>query len=179
VAFYHHPHSNDRAYLLTSSATFYTTTDNGRSWNKRRTPSPPSTFRAQVLRFHPHSDKLIWVGNVNCEDGKILECHAEAFYSTNNGITWHFIEKYVVNCAWAAEVKLNADPTEIICESYSIKQGSQRIISTENRLELVEGKEYYKNKRKLFDEVVGFAKFNEYLIVAEVWTSLQNTCAMH
>ncbi|KAF5364419.1 hypothetical protein D9758_010687 [Tetrapyrgos nigripes] len=174
VAFYHHPYSNDRAYLLTSNNYFYTTTDTGRSWNRRNTPSPPNTFRAQVLRFQPRSDNLIWVGNVDCEDGSISKCHAEAHYSTDNGNGWNFVEKFVVNCAWAVDSKLSADPTEIICESYSIKQGSQRLISAENRLELVEGKEFFRKKQKLFDEVVGFAKFSEYLVVAEMLPSRQS-----
>ncbi|KAF5354534.1 hypothetical protein D9758_011247 [Tetrapyrgos nigripes] len=168
VAFYHHPYSNDRAYLLTRNDYFYTTTDFGRSWNRRNTPSPPNTFRAQVLRFQPRSDNLIWVGNVDCEDGSISKCHAEAHYSTDNGHGWNFVEKFVVNCAWTVDTKLSADPTEIICESYSIKQGSQRMMSAENRLELVEGKEFFRKKQKLFDEVVGFAKFSEYLVVAEM-----------
>ena len=38
----------------------------------------------------------------------------------------------------------------------------------DNPLELIEGTDYYRRKKKLFDHVVGFAKFSEYLIVAEV-----------
>jgi len=144
----------------------YTTTDTGRSWNKVDTPNPPNTFRAQVLRFQPDSERLIWVGDKDCDT--LNECRAEAHYSSNNGKKWEFIEKYVVNCAWAADTKLQTDPTEIICESYSIKRGSQKMLSMDNKLELIEGKQFYKKKQKLFDEVVGFAKFSEYLVVAEV-----------
>ncbi|KAK7456441.1 vacuolar protein sorting/targeting protein PEP1 [Stygiomarasmius scandens] len=172
VAFYHHPYSDDRAYLLTSKNYIYTTTDTGRSWNKVDTPNPPNTFRAQVLRFQPtNSDHLIWVGDKDCDT--LNECRAEAHYSSNNGKKWEFIERYVVNCAWAADTKLQADPTEIICESYSIKRGSQKMLSNENKLELIEGKQFYKKKQKLFDEVVGFAKFSEYLVVAEMLPSRQ------
>jgi len=35
-------------------------------------------------------------------------------------------------------------------------------------LELVVGSNYYNRKKKIFDAVVGFAKFSEYLVVAEV-----------
>ncbi|THU94129.1 vacuolar protein sorting/targeting protein 10 [Dendrothele bispora CBS 962.96] len=173
VAFYHHPYSNDRAYLLTSNNYIYTTTDFGRLWTKIPTPNPPNTFRAQVLRFQPKSDHLIWIGNENCDGGSLSECHAKASYSRDNGKNWTPIESYVVNCAWAADTKLEADPTEILCESYSIKRGSQNMLSSENKLELIEGKEYYKKKKKLFDEVVGFAKFSEFLVVAEMLPSRQ------
>ncbi|KAJ7579921.1 vacuolar protein sorting/targeting protein 10 [Mycena floridula] len=167
VAFYHHPHSPDRAYLITAGTKFYVTTDFGRSWNRMRAPTPPNTFRAQVLRFTAVSDQLIWTGNENCEGAN---CHAEAQYSRDNGRNWHMVEKYVVNCAWASDTKPKADPTEILCESYAKKEGNQRHFDADpnNPLELVEGQTFFTKKKKLFDRVVGFAKFSEYLIVAEL-----------
>ncbi|KAF8909112.1 vacuolar protein sorting/targeting protein 10 [Mucidula mucida] len=168
LAFYHHPYSDDRAYLITSTKTFYSTTDSGRSWNKFFAPNPPNTFRAQVLRFQPDSDKLIWTGNNNCEGGMTSDCHAEAHWSRDNGRKWTIVDKYVVNCAWARDTRLKADPTEILCESYQKKEGNQRFFLTENSLELIEGSSYYTKKKKLFDQVVGFAKFSEFLVVAEL-----------
>ncbi|KAF5379599.1 hypothetical protein D9757_009216 [Collybiopsis confluens] len=172
LSFYHNPHSSDRAYLITNEAYFYTTTDAGKSWNKWPTPAPPNTFRAPVLRFHPDAERLIWIGDVNCESGGIFtNCHAAAFYSRDNGRHWSPIEKYVANCGWAVDTKLNADPTEILCESYKRKEGNQKTFQLDNPLELVEGKAYYSATKKLFDQVVGFAKFSEYLVVAELESS--------
>ncbi|KAF7317890.1 Sortilin [Mycena kentingensis (nom. inval.)] len=169
VAFYHHKHADSRAYVLTAGKKFYATTDSGRTWNPYEAPTPPNTFRAQVLRFHPDSDKLIWVGNKDCDSGPLAaNCHAEASYSRDNGRHWTFVENYVINCAWATDHKLNADPTEILCESYRDKTGSQRFFQPDNPLMLVEGSNFYKKKKKLFNEVVGFAKFSEYLVVAEL-----------
>ncbi|KAJ7065213.1 vacuolar protein sorting/targeting protein 10 [Mycena amicta] len=169
VAFYHHKHSKDRAYLITNSPKFYATTDGGRSWNPYTAPTPPNTFRAQVLRFHPDSDKLIWTGNRDCDDGLLAQnCHAEAQYSRNNGRDWYFVDNYVVNCAWAVDHKLDADPTEILCESYKEKSGSQQFFTPDNPLGLVEGSNYFAKKKKLFDQVVGFAKFSEFLVVAQL-----------
>ncbi|CAK5273809.1 unnamed protein product [Mycena citricolor] len=169
MAFYHHKYSPDRAYLITNTKKFYSTTDSGRTWNEFMAPSPPNTFRGQVLRFHPDSDdSLIWVGNVDCEGSLPINCHAEAQYTRDNGRHWTFVENYVVNCAWAKDGKLNADPTEILCESYRDKQGSQRLFGGGNPLALVEGQGYFTRKKQLFERVVGFAKFSEFLIVAEV-----------
>jgi len=42
------------------------------------------------------------------------------------------------------------------------------MFSMSNPVQLVEGTDFYKEKVKLFDNVVGFTKFSEYLIVAEV-----------
>ncbi|KAK7031441.1 Sortilin [Favolaschia claudopus] len=168
LAFYHHKYSPDRAYLITNTDKFYTTTDSGRTWNPLRAPTPPNTFRAQVLRFHPDSDRLIWTGNKDCDGPLAQNCHAEAQYSRDNGRKWTFVENYVVNCAWAKDAKLDADPTEILCESYREKSGSQRFFQGDNPLALVEGSAFFTKKKKLFDHVVGFAKFSEFLIVAEL-----------
>ncbi|KAJ7436099.1 vacuolar protein sorting/targeting protein 10 [Mycena galericulata] len=167
LAFYHHKYSSGRAYLITNTKKFYTTTDSGRTWNPYTAPTPPNTFRAQVLRFHPDSDKLIWTGNRDCDGPFAHNCHAEAQYSRDNGRKWTFVENYVVNCAWAREMKLNADLTEIWCESYRDKVGSQIVFGLENPLALVEGSSYFTKKQTLFNQVIGFAKFSEFLIVAE------------
>ncbi|ESK86675.1 signal sequence binding protein [Moniliophthora roreri MCA 2997] len=168
LAFYHHPYSNERAYLITAENRIYITTDTGRSWHRMMTPSPPNRFRVPVLRFQPGSDRIIWTGSVNCE-GSQQGCHTEAHWSRDNGRTWTLIDKYVVNCAWVADTNLQADPTEIVCESWQQKEGNQPSQPGPG-LELVEGKNYYAQgeRKKLFDNVIGFAKFSEYLVVAEL-----------
>lgn len=63
--------------------------------------------------------------------------------------------------------ELTTDPTEIICESYRDKKGSQATFEG-NPLELVVGTNFFGRKKKMFDRVVGFAKFSEFLVVASV-----------
>ncbi|KAJ7186706.1 vacuolar protein sorting/targeting protein 10 [Mycena filopes] len=168
LAFYHHKYSSNRAYLITSTSKFYRTTDGGRTWNPLFAPTAPNTFRAPILRFHPDSDKLIWTGNKDCPGPLARNCHAEAQYSRDNGRKWTFLENYVVNCVWAMDIKLNADPTEVVCESYRDKVGSQRFFQADNPLSLIAGSKYFTKQEKLFDQVVGFAKFSEFLVVAEL-----------
>jgi hypothetical protein len=84
------------------------------------------------------------------------------------------LETYVRNCAWARDATLFTDPTEIICESYKDKTGNQRFFQVDNPLELIEGTNYYSKKKQLFSHVVGFAKFSEFLIVAEVREPLRS-----
>ncbi|KAI0314429.1 Oligoxyloglucan reducing end-specific cellobiohydrolase [Amylostereum chailletii] len=168
LAFYHHKFTSDRAYLITANKYFYYTTSFGKAWYKLSTPTVPSTFPKAVLRFHPeNSDFLIWTGNEGCE-GFGENCHAEAHYSRDNGRKWSLVETYVRDCAWARDSALHVDPSQIICESYRNKAGSQRFfLPANNPLELWSGSNYFQKKHKIFDQVVGFAKFSEYLIVAE------------
>lgn len=72
------------------------------------------------------------------------------------------------NCGWARDAELRIDPNQILCESYAKKAGNQKFFQNDNPLELISGTEFYRRKTKLFDHVVGFAKFSEFLIVAEV-----------
>lgn len=72
------------------------------------------------------------------------------------------------NCAWTKDRELDADPNEILCESYRDKKGSQLMFQDDNPMELVVGNNFFDRKRKVFDRVVGFAKFSEFLVVASV-----------
>lgn len=168
--FYHHKFASDRAFLITASNEFWYTTDTGRSWNDARAPNPPNSFNAQVIQFHPTSDFLIWVGNKDCEHAQ-SDCHTEAHYTRDNGRQWTRIESYVRNCAFAKDTLLDADPSEIMCESYRTKKGPQRAVAMAAPPELVVGGGFYSSGRqkKLFGGVIGFAKFSEFLVVAEVW----------
>ncbi|KAK1231898.1 vacuolar protein sorting/targeting protein PEP1 [Marasmius sp. AFHP31] len=176
-AFYHHPHTPERGFLITDQKFMFVTTDNGRQWTKVPVPLPPNIFRAPVLRFQPESDHIIWIGAKGCggssgqPDGR-EGCHAEAFFSRNNGRDWKFVEKYVGTCGWAKDSKLNADPTEIICESYADKTGDQPMGGGQK--ELVVGPAYYQDagkRQRIFESVVGFAKFDEFLVAAELHPS--------
>ncbi|KAJ7166603.1 signal sequence binding protein [Mycena filopes] len=168
VSFYIHKFDARRAYLLTNTEKFFYTVNGGRRWFTRHAPTPPTTFHALALRFHPDPDKLLWIGDRDCKDWSA--CHGEAQYSLDNGATWEFVEAYVVNCAWAVDTKLAADETEILCESYRDKTGSQMLFQMggTNPVALVEGAQYFKQKKKIFDEVVGFTKFSEFLVVAQL-----------
>ena len=172
LAFYHHKYSNDRAYLITNSDKFYYTTDTGRNWHSGSAPNPPNGFSAQILQFHPTSDYLIWVGQKDC-DGRTSKCRTEAHFSRDNGRKWTYIESHVRNCAFLKDTQLDADPTTILCESYARKTDDMRKMG-KNPLELVGGANFYQRKKRMFEAIVGFAKFSEFLIVAEVTSRLFN-----
>ncbi|KAI0685232.1 Oligoxyloglucan reducing end-specific cellobiohydrolase [Cytidiella melzeri] len=167
VAFYMHAYSHDRAYLVTESTKYYYTTDTGKNWFPLDAPLPPNGFGLAVLHFHPgQSDYLLWSGQRDCVAfGRT--CHVEAFYTIDNGRKWYEIDTYVRNCAWARDSELRVDPNQILCESYQNKAGNQRFFQNDNPLELIGGTDFYNKRTKLFNHVVGFAKFSEFLIVAE------------
>ncbi|KAF8527216.1 Oligoxyloglucan reducing end-specific cellobiohydrolase [Gautieria morchelliformis] len=169
LAFYMHRYSPDRAYLITNSDQLYVTINTGQSWELTQVNHPANTLGIPVMSFHPQeSDWIIWIGGTpGCSDYQ-ADCHTEAAYTTNNGRSWASIESYVKNCAWGRDTDLKIDSQLVICESYRDKKGSQALFTQANPLELWIGSHFYREKRKLFDSVVGFTKFSEYLIVAEL-----------
>ncbi|KAF8600483.1 signal sequence binding protein [Ceratobasidium sp. AG-I] len=168
IAVFMHQFTYDRAYLFTDKAEMYYTTDTGQQWLPMALPGKPNGFGVGLLSFHPtQPDWLIFSSEQGC-DGDSSSCRVEAYYTLDHGRNWKSVEQYVRTCTWARTSDLKIDRELILCESYRDKKGNQKRFNGDNPLEFVEGSGYFKNKRKMFDNVVGFAKFSEYLLVAEV-----------
>lgn len=169
ATFYLHTYSDDRAYLFTGRERYYYTTDGGRSWNPQEAPLPPNRQSVPLLAFHPlHSDYLIWSGEADCDGPAQENCRVESWYSLDHGRRWNLVERYVKQCAFLRDSGFKVDEKAILCETYRNKHGHQRTFGPDNPLELVVGGNYYADKVKLFDQIVGFATFSEYLLVAEI-----------
>jgi hypothetical protein len=167
VAIYIHPYADDRAYLVTAGDRYLYTANTGRQWQYQRAPTRANTFGLPHLSFHPTQlDMPIWTGEVGC-DSFGSECYVSAAWSYN-GRAWAPLERYVRRCEWARDAELAADPTLVICESYTEKVGDQRTFGAGASLALVAGSRYFRNRREVFGHVAGFTKFPQFLVVAEV-----------
>lgn len=163
-----HAYSTERAYLVTDTRKMLYTTDTGRTWNTIQAPADPNPFNLPMLDFHPtRPDWIIFTGAADCTNTLSQKCRAIAYYSTDNGRKWKKLDEYVRTCSWARDARLKIDEREIICESYRDKKGSQRSPDY-NPVQLIAGQQFYSKKTKLFESVVGYATFSEYLIVAEL-----------
>ncbi|POW02780.1 hypothetical protein PSTT_11522, partial [Puccinia striiformis] len=163
-----HPYSRDRAYLIAPDQTIYYSTDKGSSWNHLRTPLEANLLGIPLIDFHPtRPDWLIWTGSEGCVEAKGEHCKAVAYYSKDNGRYWNKIDDYVRICSWARDKKFKADERLIFCQAYQHKRGSQKSMS-DNPLQLIQGRNFFDEKKKLFDSIVGFATFEEFMVVAQI-----------
>ncbi len=163
-----HAYDKKRGYLVTAGQRVYYTTDQGATWNWFSAPLPANGLGIGILDFHPDkSDWLIWTGSRDCTFSTGKDCHAEAWYSDTNGAKWEKIDSYVRTCSWGRDKKLMMDPRTIFCESYQDKRGNQRDFTAANRLQLIRGDDFYHKRTRVFDAIVGYAVFEQYLIVAE------------
>ncbi|GBB91648.1 hypothetical protein RclHR1_01900013 [Rhizophagus clarus] len=168
------PYFNNYAYLITLGGTHFYTSDSGASFQKFEAKIKPNFFQIPILNFHPEKPEyLIYTGSVDCEDDWSQTCHTVASYTWNNGKDWKELDKYVGVCQWAINKKFRVHSDLIICESYLNKQGSQKTFFN-NPLQLISSKNFFKNKNKLFDNVVGFTIYEEFLVVAELLPSGQS-----
>jgi hypothetical protein len=79
-----------------------------------------------VLQFHPdYLDWIIWTGDEGCSSDGGAQRHAEVYFSQDDGRS--FVEKYVRNCALAHDHGLLVNPSQILCESFRDKTGTQRL----------------------------------------------------
>jgi hypothetical protein len=166
-----HKFVNDRGYLILSESRFLHTSDSGRDWHEKKTPTMPNSFGIPHLFFHPTKEEnIIWIGEEGCDSRLGEACKAVAHYSLDNGRNWQKIDEYVRNCEWARDKQLKVDDTQIICERYRDHKGDQRLFTRETPIELISGTGYFSKgqQKKLFNQVVGFTKFSEYMVVAEV-----------
>lgn len=110
------------------------------------------------------------MGDAQCEGEDKSNCHVEAQYSLDHGRKWSPIESYVRQCAWARDSELKIDERLVLCESYRDKKGRQALFGYTVPMELVVGGNFFEksSRVRLFEQIVGYATFSEYLLVAEV-----------
>ncbi|KAK0528682.1 vacuolar protein sorting/targeting protein PEP1 [Tilletia horrida] len=170
IAVIPHRFAHERAYLISRGQRVWYTDDRGYTWKPFDAPDKPNTMGLSVLQFHAQQPNwLIWTGQYQCETVFSPSCRARAWYSLDGGENWNKIDEYVKTCAWATEHHFNANPQTIICESFKNKKGSQLSFDKNNNvLELIVGDKFYNSRRKLFDNVVDFAFFSEFLLVGEL-----------
>ena len=165
-----HAYNRERSYLITETRTVHFSIDKGSTWHTFEAPADPNGLGIPVLDFHPiNPDWLIWTGQIDCGETDSQTCRAVAYFTKDNGRSWSKLDEYVRVCSWGRDKKLRIDEKIIFCESYRDKKGSQRAVyQNNNPLQLVAGEYFYSRKKVLFDNIVGFATFEEYMVAAQV-----------
>ncbi|ORX80565.1 Oligoxyloglucan reducing end-specific cellobiohydrolase [Basidiobolus meristosporus CBS 931.73] len=165
---YMHPYSEDVAFFITGGKKHYYTADEGRTVSYLQVPAPPNGKAFPVLSFHPrHPDWLIYMGERDCDSLISLHCRSEAYYSLNGGTTWTSLRADVRVCQWATTDKFTKAPeTRIFCEQYP--EGTNHRASSQTLATLVRTDDYFKNTQVAVQNTVGYAIFEEFMVVSQV-----------
>jgi len=167
-----HPYSKERAVIGTSGLMQYLTQDRGVSWDALELPSQSAATNLQLnpWYFHPTQPEwMIFIGEAGCSYEHDASCHSIAYYSKDSGKNWRQLAEWVRSCSWARDPKFTQVNEEgIYCEQYADRSGSQRN-AVDRPVRFIYTDDYMRSPRILFDQIVGFATYSNYLIAAEVF----------
>ncbi|KAI5789111.1 hypothetical protein EDC01DRAFT_128633 [Geopyxis carbonaria] len=167
VNVYPHTSNYNHIYLTTATTDLWFSQDRGRTFEKRKAPSLPymahfnNMPHIPVLEFHPENDKwLIWAGQKDCDSP--ATCHAIAYYTKDYETGWKAIKSHVGKCKWIrGQKQLVYSQKLIFCEIIENNSGhvTIQLVSTEN---------FFEDEQVHFKNIKGFAKMEEFIIVASV-----------
>ncbi|KAL7269099.1 vacuolar protein sorting/targeting protein PEP1 [Rhizina undulata] len=163
VAIYPHSYIFDTVYFITPTAEVWFTVDRGENFDYIKVPSPPNRHDLQVMDFHPiKSEWLIWTGYKDCENK--MTCHAVAWYTTDRGEEWHELLPFVGTCKWIRGQRQNVISDKLVfCEHLEKEDGSSN-----TAVQLVASDDFFKDERVHFQDIIGYATMQEFIIVASV-----------
>lgn len=166
-----HPYDKATAIIGTSGRTHWITRDRGQNWDPIEPPlNSATTLQLSPWSFHPTEPEwLIYLGETGCNFDRDEHCHGEAFYSIDAGRTWSALATWVRSCSWAQDADFKVvDASGIYCEQYDDRSGSQRILmNTNTPVKFIYTPDLMHSSKVLFDAIVGYAVYSNYLIVAE------------
>ncbi|KAF9114475.1 vacuolar protein sorting/targeting protein PEP1 [Mortierella sp. AM989] len=173
---YRHPYDDTTAIIGTSGTKQYITQDRGLNWDMRNVPQPSAarSFSSNFVNpwsFHPTEPQwIIFLGESGCSNEQSSNCHIEAFYSQDSGQVWHPLATWVRSCSWAQDTAFKQVNAEgIYCEQFNDRSVSQKtLMNTFSPVQLIYTETYMRSQKVLFDTIVGYAIYSDYLLVAEV-----------
>ncbi|KAG0326544.1 vacuolar protein sorting/targeting protein PEP1, partial [Podila humilis] len=167
-----HPYEQSTAVITTAGRKQYITLDKGDNWDPIELPTVPAlSFRQwDFWSFHPTEPSwFIFMGEVDCGYDGGNRCHAEAYLTQDAGKTWRSIAEWVKSCSWAQDNKFKrVDYRGMYCEQYADKGVSQKhLVNQGSTTRFVYSENFMSSSRVLFEEIVGYAIYSEYLVLAE------------
>ena len=163
VAVVPHKYFSDYSFYFTSTDKAFVTSDRGRRFKELELPSPPNKLHKPILDFHStKSGWLIFTGMSDCETGTNAKCRATSYYTENAGNKWTELYDYVDTCQYIGTTKVDTDANLIYCAAQQEDSKDADIIS------LYSSVDHFKTSSQLFETIVGFAVFEEFIVVAEI-----------
>lgn len=148
----------------------FVTRDKGSNFEEMTVPvAPVMTLQGTILSFHnAEPDYLIYMSERGCDGYLSRHCHSEAFYSHDDGRTWHSIGTYMRSCIWGRSGAIDkTDYHSIFCERYRERSGNQQLLFG-SPVQLIGSLNYFTDTKVIFDDIAGIAVFGKYMTVAVV-----------
>lgn len=163
LSIYANPYFPNHVYLITTREEVAYSVDRAQSWEVFRTPAPRNTRRVPYLSFNKQNPaNLIWIGQTGCETPFSPTCRTTAFYTTNFGDRWKELQENVQKCTFVNDLKVGNNEQLIYCEKLYLAEGDNV------KVKLIWSNDYFENVETAFNDILGFALEQEFVIVATV-----------
>lgn len=162
IGMYPHPHFPNNVYLITPNGKIYYSEDRAHSFKTFQTPASLNTISIPLFSFHPkHSDWLLYVGEEGCSNHFSPNCKLTTYYTQDNGRTWNKLQEDCKQCRFVGGLKEPTDDNLIFCTKGYVKGG-------ETKLKLVSSTNFFTEETTHFDDVIGYAHEQEFVVAATV-----------
>ena len=164
VAVVSHEYFKDWIYLFTAGKKAFASKDRGQSFTEIKLPAPPNMMRIPLLDFHStRSNWLIFTGQEGCESTTKRDCRPIAYYTENGGRSWHELLDYVQQCSYIGTTDVDANDNLIYCTTNLDKDDKPG-----SAMQLRSSIDYFSTSQTHFTNVLGYAVFEEFVVVAEI-----------
>ncbi len=116
-------------------------------------------------------DWIIFTGETQCGLGD--SCHTEAYWTKDGGKQWTLLATYVRDCEWGRDAYFTQSQRSLIfCSQYKEKSGNMRW--QRGGLELYRSDDMFQSSKKIFDNIIGFAISEKFMVVADISNGADN-----
>ncbi|CUM51723.1 unnamed protein product [Debaryomyces tyrocola] len=149
--------------LITDSEKFYFSIDGGNTFQKKTAPAKPNAIGARIISFDKKdTEKFIWYSSENCDNPFSRDCSLVAYITEDGGENFQKLKEDVRSCDFVADV-FEGVSDEIKNMIYcTVEDKSSR------KLMLLSSTDYFKQSKKVFDNVVGYAITGNFLVAATI-----------
>lgn len=164
------PYFDERLYFVTAGKTHTLTKDKGATFVSFDTPVEPNSLNSPVFEFHAEEpDWIIFTGDAGCTSGS--DCHTITYWSKNGGESWTEMAQYVRDCEWGHDSLFKESQRSLVlCSGYEDKSGNMRW--KHDPLHLYRSDDLFASSKVIFENIVGFAVSENYMVVAAVGSRL-------
>ncbi|ODV67153.1 hypothetical protein HYPBUDRAFT_153057 [Hyphopichia burtonii NRRL Y-1933] len=163
IVAYYTGYISGQIILITRTNTIYISNDGGNSFIRENAPTTPNTQRVRIVSFNKDkSDEFIWYGDEDCEDPFSPNCKLVAYITKDNGKSFKKLISGVKSCDFVTpflETKVEDNENLIYC---SVED------KTESKLRLVSSTNDFRDKKVVFESIVGYALTGHFVVVASV-----------
>jgi hypothetical protein len=162
IGMYPHPHYPNNVYLITPHGKIYYSVDRAHSFDSFQAPASLNTIGMPLFSFHPkHPDWLLYVGEEGCTNHFSPNCKLTTYYTQDNGRKWNKLQEDCKQCRFVGGLKEPTDDNLIFCTKGYVQGG-------ETKLKLVSSTNFFTEETTHFDDVIGYAHEQEFVVAATV-----------